>query len=92
MQVGVASEKPGRSACSELLIADAQSVKNTDTAGPKRYDAGKKVSGINRHIAVEILMAGTHTLRKSESAAWPIHLFFCAHGKPCRSFYSISTV
>jgi transposase len=31
---------------------DAQSLKNTDTAGFKGYDAGKKVSGIKRHIAV----------------------------------------
>lgn len=32
---------------------DAQSVKNTDTAGSKGYDAGKKVSGIKCHIAVD---------------------------------------
>ena len=32
---------------------DAQSVKNTDTANQKGYDAGKKVSGIKRHIAVD---------------------------------------
>jgi len=32
---------------------DAQSVKNSDTAGQKGYDAGKKVSGIKRHIAVD---------------------------------------
>ena len=32
---------------------DAQSVKNADTAGQKGYDAGKKVSGIKRHIAVD---------------------------------------
>lgn len=32
---------------------DAQSVKNTDTAGQKGYDAGKKVSGIKRHLAVD---------------------------------------
>lgn len=32
---------------------DAPSVKNTDTAGQKGYDAGKKVSGIKRHIAVD---------------------------------------
>ena len=31
-------------------IVDAQSVKNTDTAREKGYDAGKKVSGIKRHI------------------------------------------
>jgi transposase len=30
-----------------------QSVKNTDTANQKGYDAGKKVSGIKRHIAVD---------------------------------------
>lgn len=32
---------------------DTQSVKNTDTAENKGYDAGKKVSGIKRHIAVD---------------------------------------
>jgi transposase len=36
-----------------FCIADAQSVKNTDTARNKGYDAGKKVSGIKRHIAVD---------------------------------------
>ncbi|MBE7527040.1 MAG: IS5 family transposase [Burkholderiales bacterium] len=52
-QVGAAREKLGRNACSTFLIVDAQSVKNTDTAGQKGYDAGKKVSGIKRHIAVD---------------------------------------
>ena len=32
---------------------DSQSVKNTDSADSKGYDAGKKVSGIKRHIAVD---------------------------------------
>ena len=36
-----------------FLIVDAQSVKNTDSADEKGYDAGKKVSGIKRHIAVD---------------------------------------
>ena len=35
------------------MIIDAQSVKNTDSAREKGYDAGKKVSGIKRHIAVD---------------------------------------
>ncbi|WP_371265317.1 IS5 family transposase [Nitrosomonas eutropha] len=48
-----AREKLGRNACSTFLIVDAQSVKNMDTAGQKGYDAGKKVSGIKRHIAVD---------------------------------------
>jgi transposase len=34
-------------------IIDAQSVKNADTAKEKGYDAGKKVSGIKRHIIVD---------------------------------------
>ena len=49
----MAREKLGRDACGTLLIVDARSVKNTDTAKCKAYDAGKKVSGINRHIAVD---------------------------------------
>jgi len=36
-----------------FLIVDAQSVKNTDSAEQKSYGAGKKVSGIKRHIAVD---------------------------------------
>jgi hypothetical protein len=28
-------------------------VKNSDTAGSKGYDAGKKISGIKRHLAVD---------------------------------------
>ena len=36
-----------------FCIIDAQSVKNTDCAQNKGYDAGKKVSGIKRHIVVD---------------------------------------
>ena len=36
-------------------IIDAKSIKNTDTAEEKGYDAGKKVSGIKLHIAVDTL-------------------------------------
>lgn len=43
----------GRDAQTGFLIIDAQSVKNTDTAEEKGYDAGKKVSGIKRHIAID---------------------------------------
>ena len=45
--------KQGRNEATTLLIVDAQSVKNADTAMEKGYDAGKKVSGIKRHIAVD---------------------------------------
>lgn len=43
----------GRDAQTTFLIVDAQSVKNTDTAENKGYDAGKKISGIKRHIGVD---------------------------------------
>jgi hypothetical protein len=45
--------RTGRQALTSLCIVDAQSIKNTDTAQNKGYDAGKKVSGIKRHIAVD---------------------------------------
>ncbi|MGA3133549.1 MAG: IS5 family transposase [Terracidiphilus sp.] len=51
--VGEARIKLGRNATTSFVIVDAQSVKNTDTAEEKGYDAGKKVSGIKRHIAVD---------------------------------------
>lgn len=43
----------GRKPCTSMVIVDAQSVKNTDSAREKGYDAGKKISGIKRHIAVD---------------------------------------
>jgi transposase len=45
--------KNQRTQKTSFVIIDAQSVKNTDTADEKGYDAGKKVSGIKRHIAVD---------------------------------------
>ncbi len=51
--VGEIRQKDGRNEKTSFCIVDAQSVKNTDTAENKGYDAGKKVSGIKRHIAVD---------------------------------------
>jgi len=45
--VGEARTRQGRKSSTSFLIVDAQSVKNTDSAGEKGYDAGKKVSGSN---------------------------------------------
>lgn len=45
--------KNGRKYNTSLGIVDAQSVKNTESARQKGYDAGKKVSGIKRHIVVD---------------------------------------
>jgi hypothetical protein len=51
--VGVARTKQESTSSTSFLIVDAQSVKNTDGANAKGYDAGKKVSGIKRNIAVD---------------------------------------
>ncbi len=51
--VGETHEKQGRDASTSFVIVDAQSVKNADSAEQKGYDAGKKASGIKRHIAVD---------------------------------------
>ena len=51
--VGEVRLKDGRQKKTSFVIIDAQSVKNTETAEEKGYDAGKKVSGIKRHLAVD---------------------------------------
>lgn len=43
----------GIKAKTSFIIIDVQSVKNSDTAKNKGYNAGKKVSGVKRHIAVD---------------------------------------
>ena len=45
-------KKAQRAAQTSYCILAAQRVKNTATASEKGYDAGNKVSGIKRHLAV----------------------------------------
>ena len=47
-------EKAGREASPTLAIVDAQSVKCDAPHGERGYDAGKKVVGRKRHVAVDI--------------------------------------
>ena len=51
--VGAARQSNGRSGQTSLCVVDSRSVKNSDSAENKGYDAGKKVSGIKRHVAVD---------------------------------------
>jgi transposase len=51
--VGEVRQHSGRTKNTSFCVIDAQSVRNTDTAREKGYDAGKKISGIKRHIAVD---------------------------------------
>ena len=46
-------EGVGREASPTAAIIDTQSVKTTESGGPRGYDAAKKVNGRKRHIAVD---------------------------------------
>jgi transposase len=48
-----ARELEGREASPSAGVIDSQSVKTTEAAGPRGYDAGKNISGRKRHLLVD---------------------------------------
>jgi transposase len=48
-------EAEGREAAPTAIVVDSESVKTTEAGGPRGFDAGKKVKGRKRHLAVDTL-------------------------------------
>src|SRR6202162_5202155 len=50
-----AREREGRDASPSAGVIDSQSVKTTESGGPRGYDAGKKINGRKRHILTDTI-------------------------------------
>ena len=53
--VKAAREAEGREPAPTAVVVDSQSVKTTEAGGPRGFDAGKKIKGRKRHVAIDTL-------------------------------------